>query len=182
MRDTNQVSLFSFFETLFTVSFTMVIKWSPGGESAGGWRSTSKSTCVFPAWTLSLEKASSRGSVQASDCINWPLTQRDVYLLKMHANGPSLVWTCLKAIAVPSRRACAFAFVMGDLRGCTHTCLWYAPSTEISFDHTCVVTRRIQGKLQASSRLDYSRQCEPCFATMCCTDRSSVASQEEIGR
>ena len=35
-----------------TVSFTMVIKRSPGGESAGGGRSTSKSTCVRPAWTL----------------------------------------------------------------------------------------------------------------------------------
>ena len=34
-----------------TVSFTMVIKRSPGGESAGGRRSTSKSTCVVPAWT-----------------------------------------------------------------------------------------------------------------------------------
>ena len=30
----------------------MVIKRSPGGESAGGGRSTSKSTCVVPAWTL----------------------------------------------------------------------------------------------------------------------------------
>ena len=43
---------FSFFETLFlykiTVSFTMVIKRSPGGESAGSGRSTSKSTCVLP--------------------------------------------------------------------------------------------------------------------------------------
>ena len=66
MRDTNRVSLFfhffSFFETLshvslknyifsykFTVSFTMVIKLSPGGESAGGWWSTSKSICLVPA-------------------------------------------------------------------------------------------------------------------------------------
>ena len=29
-----------------------MIKISPGGESAGGGRSTSKSTCVVPAWTL----------------------------------------------------------------------------------------------------------------------------------
>ena len=36
----------------------MVIKWSLGGESAGGWRSTSKSTCVVPAWTLTSENAS----------------------------------------------------------------------------------------------------------------------------
>ena len=35
-----------------TISFTMVIKRSPVGESAGGGRSTSKSTCVVPAWTL----------------------------------------------------------------------------------------------------------------------------------
>ena len=33
-----------------TVSFTMVIKRSPGGESSGDGRSTSKSTCAFPAW------------------------------------------------------------------------------------------------------------------------------------
>ena len=35
-----------------TVFFTMVIKRSPGGESAGGGRSASKSTCVVPALTL----------------------------------------------------------------------------------------------------------------------------------
>ena len=50
----NNTTVFSFFETLFffyktTVSFTMVIKRSPGGEFAGGGRSTSKSTCVVPA-------------------------------------------------------------------------------------------------------------------------------------
>ena len=38
----------------------MVIKWSPGGEYAGGWRrqSTSNSTCVVLAWTLTSENAS----------------------------------------------------------------------------------------------------------------------------
>ena len=41
--------------------------------------------------------------------------------LKMHANGRSLAWTCLKAVSVPSRRACAF--VKGDLWGFMHTCL-----------------------------------------------------------
>ena len=47
---------FSFFETLLykiTVSFTMVIKRSPGGQAAGGGtggRSTSKSTCEVPAY------------------------------------------------------------------------------------------------------------------------------------
>ena len=49
-----QVSLFFIFRNLYKiiVSFTMVIKRSPGGESAGGGRSTSKSTCVLSAWTL----------------------------------------------------------------------------------------------------------------------------------
>ena len=32
----------------------MVIKRTPGGESAGGGRSTSKSTCEVPAWTLTV--------------------------------------------------------------------------------------------------------------------------------
>ena len=32
-----------------TVSFTMVIKRSPGGESTGDGQSTSKSICAFPA-------------------------------------------------------------------------------------------------------------------------------------
>ena len=49
MRDR---TFFSFFETLFlykiTASFTMVIKRSPGGEFAGGRRSTWKSTCEVP--------------------------------------------------------------------------------------------------------------------------------------
>ena len=53
MRDTNTFDFFSFFfKTLLyiiAVSFTMVIKRSPGGESAGGGRSTSKSACVVPA-------------------------------------------------------------------------------------------------------------------------------------
>ena len=54
MRGTNKFYLFFrfFFETLFTVSFTMAIKLSHVGESAGGWWSTSKFTCVVPAWTL----------------------------------------------------------------------------------------------------------------------------------
>ena len=40
----------TFFLYKFAVSFTMVIKISPGGESAGGGWSTSKSTCVVPPW------------------------------------------------------------------------------------------------------------------------------------
>ena len=43
-----------------TVSFTMVIKRSPGGESAGGGRSTLKSTRVVPAWTLTAFSGHSR--------------------------------------------------------------------------------------------------------------------------
>ena len=35
-----------------TVSFTMVIQRSPGGEHAGGGRSTWKSTSAVPAWSL----------------------------------------------------------------------------------------------------------------------------------
>ena len=61
-RDTNKCHLFSFFRNsvlcLITVFFTMVIKRSPGGKSAGGGRSTSKSTCVVLAWTLTSENAS----------------------------------------------------------------------------------------------------------------------------
>ena len=53
-RDKN--SLFFSFRNSFlykiTVSFTMVIKRSPGGESAGGGRWTSKPTCAVPAWSL----------------------------------------------------------------------------------------------------------------------------------
>ena len=50
MRDANKVHFFP--KITVNVSFTMVIKSSPSGESANGRRSTSKSTCVIPAWTL----------------------------------------------------------------------------------------------------------------------------------
>ena len=59
MRETKKFHIFFFiFQNSFlykiTVSFTMVIKRSPGGESAGDGRSTSKSTCTCadPAWSL----------------------------------------------------------------------------------------------------------------------------------
>ena len=56
LSDQWQIRLFFIFRNSFlykiTVSFTMVNKRSPGGESAGGGRSTSKSTCEVPAWTL----------------------------------------------------------------------------------------------------------------------------------
>ena len=44
IRNSFTFFFFHFFE--ITVSFTMVIKRSPDGESAGGGRSTLKSTCV----------------------------------------------------------------------------------------------------------------------------------------
>ena len=57
-----EVSLFFFFRNSFfcriTVSFTMVIKRSPGGELAGGGWSTSKAIGVVPARTLTSENAS----------------------------------------------------------------------------------------------------------------------------
>ena len=40
----------SFVQNFLTVSYTMMMKWSPGREPAGDRRSTSKSTCVVPAW------------------------------------------------------------------------------------------------------------------------------------
>ena len=51
---TNKFQFFIFWNSFYiiTVSFTMVIKRPPCGESAGGGRSTSKSTCVVAAWTL----------------------------------------------------------------------------------------------------------------------------------
>ena len=53
MRDTHKCHFCSIFRNSFlyktTVFFTMVFKRSPGGESAGGGQSTSKSTCVVPA-------------------------------------------------------------------------------------------------------------------------------------
>ena len=79
-----------FFETIFdilfivTLSFIIVIKKSPGVQSAGGGRSTSKSTCVVPAWTRRILLL---GSVQAYDRIKWPLTPRDVYFIGNACNG-----------------------------------------------------------------------------------------------
>ena len=53
LREKENFQLFHFVKPLKMVhSFTMVIKRSPGGDSAGGGRSTSKSTCVVLAWTL----------------------------------------------------------------------------------------------------------------------------------
>ena len=54
LSDQWEIRLFFIFRNSFfiqnTASFTMVIKRCPGG--AGGGRSTSKSTCEVPAWTM----------------------------------------------------------------------------------------------------------------------------------
>ena len=68
---------FTFFRILFSklflyqinVSFTLVIKRSPGWESAGCGRSTSKSTCAVPTWSLTVfgdRPASSMSKFSAS--------------------------------------------------------------------------------------------------------------------
>ena len=70
MRDANKFHFFLFFRNFFlniiTVSFPMVIKRSPGGEAAGGGWSTSKSTCVVPAWTLTSRSENASFGVCAS--------------------------------------------------------------------------------------------------------------------
>ena len=86
----------------------MVIKRCPGGESAGGGWSTSKSTCVVPAWTLTSENASfgvcaSRWSHQLTSD-----TKRCLLFRKCYQR------LCLKAVSMP-------AFVIGGLRGSTTT-------------------------------------------------------------
>ena len=52
MREATFFHFSKLFLYKITVSFTMVIKRSPGGQAAGGGRSTSKSTCEVPAWML----------------------------------------------------------------------------------------------------------------------------------
>ena len=80
----HQLIFFHLFETLFTPSpllITMPNKTSPAGESAGGRWSTSKSTCVVPAWTLTLENASF--GVRASRWSHQPTSEpRDVYFFE----------------------------------------------------------------------------------------------------
>ena len=79
----------------------MVIKRSPGGEFAGGGRSTWKSTCEVPGWLhLVIDQhpvcpnlAPAWTVTSEFDCINWPLTS-DVYFLDMH--------TCLAMVVSES--------------------------------------------------------------------------------
>ena len=88
----------------------MVIKRSPGRQAAGGGRSTSKSTCEVPAWTLtafgdwpaySMSKFSA--SVN-SDLWVWS------YQLTSDLSTRVLQWSCLKAVSVST-------FVLGGLWG-----------------------------------------------------------------
>ena len=85
MRDT---TFFHFSKHFFlykiTASFTMVIWRSPGGEFAGGGRSTWKSTCEVPGWLwlhLAIDQhpvcpnlAPAWTLTSEFDRINWPLT------------------------------------------------------------------------------------------------------------
>ena len=51
-------TFFHFFGTPFSYNNRFLYHGDPAGESAGGRRSTSKSTCGVPAWTLTSENAS----------------------------------------------------------------------------------------------------------------------------
>ena len=84
MRETTFFHFSKLFLYKITVSFTMVIKRSPGGQATGGGRSTSKSACEVPAWTLTAFgdwPASSMSKFSASVnpdlwvwSYHWPLT------------------------------------------------------------------------------------------------------------
>ena len=86
----------------------MMIKRSPGGESAGGGRWTLKSTCVVPSRTLTSE------NVYFGACASlWS------HQLTSDSKISLLFWKywqrpCLKAVSVPP-------FVIGGLRGSTAT-------------------------------------------------------------
>ena len=87
MSNTNMFHfLFHFFET--STLFTMMSKRSPGGESAGGGPSTSKSTCVVAARILSSENAFV-GFMQDGDRSNWPLTQQMFSFFEMLVESES---------------------------------------------------------------------------------------------
>ena len=120
----------------------MVIKISPGGESAGGGRSTSKSTFVVLAWTLTAfgdRPASSMSKFSASvnsdlgngsywveirdaghvDRCSWKYTRVWSYQLtsdlrNVYFFGYACNVSCLKAVSVPT-------IVPGGLRGSTAT-------------------------------------------------------------
>ena len=97
----------------------MVIKRSPGGEFAGGGRSTWKSTCEVPGWLhLAIDQhpvcpnlAPAWTLTSEFDRINWPLTS-EMYTFWICTRV--LQWSCLKAVSVST-------FVLGGLRGFTAT-------------------------------------------------------------
>ena len=93
----------------------MVIKWSPGGEWGRQLRNPpvylrrDYGECFF--WGLC------KPMIAATDL----LPKKRFTFSKWIANYGSLACTCLKAVSVPSRRACAFVF--GGLRDFMHACL-----------------------------------------------------------
>ena len=97
----------------------MVIKRSPGGEFAGGGRSTWKSTCEVPGWLhLAIDQhpvcpnlAPAWTLTSEFHRINWPLTSE---MFTFGICTRVLQWSCLKAVSVST-------FVLGGLRGFTAT-------------------------------------------------------------
>ena len=95
----------------------MVIKRSPGGEFAGGGRSTWNSTCEVPGWLhLAIDQhpvcpnlAPAWTLTSEFDRINWPLTSG---MFTFWICTRVLQWPCLKAVSVST-------FVLGGLRGFT---------------------------------------------------------------
>ena len=99
----------------------MVIKRSPGGEFAGGGRSTWKSTCEVPGWLhLAIDQhpvcpnlAPAWTLTSEFDRINWPLTSE---MFTFWICTRVLQWSCLKAVSVST-----FVLALGGLRGFTAT-------------------------------------------------------------
>ena len=80
--------------------------------------STSKYTGKLPAWPRRMLLFGLRRLMMAATDL---LSQEMFTFSKLIANYDSLACTCLKAVSVPLRRACAF--VIGGLRGFMQTCL-----------------------------------------------------------
>ena len=111
LSDQWEIRLYFIFRKCFlyqiavSLSFTMVIKRSPGGQAAGGGQSTSKSTCEVPAWLhLAIDQhpvcphlAPAWTLTSEFDRINWPLTS-DMFTFRICTRV--LGWSCLKAVSV----------------------------------------------------------------------------------
>ena len=82
------------------------------------WPSTSKSTCVVPAWP---REDFFWGLCKPIIAVTDLLPQEMFTFAKWIANYGSLACVCLKSLSVPSRRACAC--VIGSLQDFMHTCL-----------------------------------------------------------